>query len=371
MAPTMARPNLLSAVTALLLASICWTRPAGAAADPNAARWSPARANQWYAQQPWLCGFNYLPATAINSTEMWAADTFDPKRIDKELGLAQGVGFNCARVFVQYLDWEQDAAGLHQRMDQFLAIAARHGIRVMLVPFDDCYFGHQGPEPIVGRQPAPTPGEYASGFTSSPGPKRVGDPQYWPQLHGYVTDLLTWFGNDRRVFLWDLYNECTNSGRDRESLPLLRAEWEWARAANPSQPLTSCYWAEGTHELNDFLFEHVDVVTFHNYSPSAALRQEIAQMKSHGRPVICSEWLNRPLGSTVADELPVFAAEHVGCICWGLVNGKTQTNYAWGSKAGDPPPKLWQHDLWHTDLTPYDPAELKRFHDTIARMNGR
>ncbi len=357
------RKSLVLSFAAFALACSATAR---AADEAPAGRWTPERANAWYAKQPWLVGFNYLPADAINSTEMWAGDTFDADRIDKELAEAQKVGFNCARVFIQYIIWEQDAEGLHKRMDQFLTIADKHGIKVMFVPFDDCYFGHQGAEPIVGKQPDPTPGEYASGFTSSPGPKRVGDPAYWPKLHDYVTDLLTWFKDDQRVFMWDLYNECTNSGQDRESMPLMRAEWEWARAVNPSQPLTSCFWADNLHELNKFLTDNVDVVTFHNYSPGPALRKEIQRRRSLGRPMVCSEWLNRPLGSTVASSLPIFKEEHVGCIHWGLVNGKTQTNFPWGSKAGSPPPKVWQHDLYHTDLKPYDPAELKMFKDAIS-----
>jgi hypothetical protein len=354
---------MITAFLTLMLA------PMAFAADAPGLRWTPEKANQWSSHQPWYCGFNYIPSNAINSTEMWARDTFDPTQIDKELAEAQKIGFNCARVFIQYIIWEQDPQGLHKRMDQFLTIADKHGIKILFVPFDDCWFGHQGGEPIFGKQPDPTPGEYASGFTSSPGPKRVGDPAYWPKLHDYVTDLLTWFKDDNRVFMWDLYNECMNGGMDKESLPLLRAEWEWARAVNPSQPLTMCYWASGSREmdeLNKFIFENVDVVTFHNYSKGPDLKKEIALMKTHGRPVICTEWLNRPAGSVVAEELPIFADEQVGCIHWGLVNGKTQTNYRWGSKAGDPLPKVWQHDLFHTDLTPYDPRELQIFHDVIA-----
>ena len=362
--------NRTARLTALLL--LILFVPRGARADGGDGRWTVERANAWYARQPWLCGFNYLPSDAINSTEMWAADTFDPDRIDRELSLAHGVGFNCARVFVQYLVWEQDRDGLHKRMDRFLEIAAKNGIRVMFVPFDDCYFGRQGPEPIRGRQPAPVPGEYASGFTSSPGPRRANATAAWPQLHDYVTDLLGWYKADDRVFCWDLYNEVTNGGQGLRSMPLLWAEWGWARAVNPSQPLTVCYWSDATAELNRFVLAHVDVVTFHNYGRSAELRREIGRLRQlgDGRPLICTEWLNRPLGSTVADELPVFAAERVGCICWGLVNGKTQTNYPWGSKAGAPPPKVWQHDLWHTDLTPYDTNELSLFKATTARLNA-
>ena len=71
----------------------------------------------------------------------------------------------------------------------------------------------------------------------------------------------------------------------------------------------------------------------------------------------------------MAEELPIFAAEHLGCLNWGSVNGKAKTNDPWVPKAGSPPPKFSQLDLCHTELTPYDPAELA-FHDTLGRANA-
>ena len=51
-----------------------------------AERWTEIKANVWYRQQPWLTGANYIPANAINELEMWQEATFDPARIDLELG---------------------------------------------------------------------------------------------------------------------------------------------------------------------------------------------------------------------------------------------------------------------------------------------
>lgn len=44
---------------------------------------------------------------------------------------------------------------------------------------------------------------------------------------------------------------------------------------------------------------------------------------------------------------------------WGLVNGKTQTDLPWGHRPGDSEPKVWQHDLFNGDFTPYDPKEIE------------
>ena len=57
-----------------------------------AERWSAERANQWYAQQPWLVGANYIPSDAINELEMFQATTFNPALNDKELGMAESIG---------------------------------------------------------------------------------------------------------------------------------------------------------------------------------------------------------------------------------------------------------------------------------------
>src|SRR6476619_928366 len=89
-------------------------------------KWSEQQARDWYAKQPWLLGSNYNPASAINQLEMWQADSFDPKRIDLELGWAEGLGMNTMRVFLHDLLWEQDSTGFQKRIDTFLEICSKH-----------------------------------------------------------------------------------------------------------------------------------------------------------------------------------------------------------------------------------------------------
>ena len=126
------------------------------AGDPPA-RWSEAKAQQWYAAQPWLVGANFLPANAINQLEMWQADSFDTAEIDKELGWAEGLGMNTMRVFLHDALWQQDAPGFQKRIDTFLAIAAKHHIKPIFVLFDSCWDPdfHLGPQrpPIPGSAP--------------------------------------------------------------------------------------------------------------------------------------------------------------------------------------------------------------------------
>ncbi len=102
-------------------------------------RWSEQKAQLWYKSQPWLAGCNYIPASAINQIEMWSKDTFDPNQIDKELLWAQHLGFNTMRVFLSSVVWQNDAEGMKARMNQFLNICKKHGIRPLFVFFDDCW----------------------------------------------------------------------------------------------------------------------------------------------------------------------------------------------------------------------------------------
>lgn len=323
------------------------------AGDKLPERWSPEKANAWYAKQPWLVGCNFIPSSAINQLEMWQADTFDAKTIDRELGWAAGIGFNTVRVFLHDLVWEADAPGLKKRIEQYLDIADRHKIRTMFVFFDDCW----NKDPKIGKQPEPIPGAHNSGWMQSPGQAVVNNPKERARLERYVKDILGTFGTDERVLLWDLYNEPGNEKQGDKSLPFLKDVVRWARDAKPSQPLTVGVWFNN-QKLNEFQLANSDVITFHNYDNAAHLRKEIGELKKHGRPLICTEYLARTHFSRFQTHLPIFKEEKVGCYNWGFVSGKSQTIYPWGSKKGTPEPKVWFHDVFRADGTPFDAKEV-------------
>ena len=338
-------------------------------------RWSTQKANEWYACQPWLIGCNFIPSNAINQLEMWQADTFDPTTIDRELSWAAGIGFNTIRTFLHDLAWEADARGFKNRIDHFLDIASLHGIRPILVIFDDCW----NPNPAIGSQPMPKPGIHNSGWVQSPGLDVVNrDASSWGRLEQYVGDIIGSFANDERILLWDLYNEPGNSGNGEKSLPLVKSVFEWAWAANPSQPLSVGVWFDNK-ELNEFQLAASDIITFHNYSPAVDLQRQIIELETHVRPVICTEWMARTCGSLVNTHLPVFAEKNVGCINWGLVAGKTNTIHQWQvlqdllnpapSSFMDPgtEPNIWFHDLFSADGTPYDRTEIELFKKYAGR----
>jgi hypothetical protein len=339
-------------------------------------QWSKEKANAWYARQPWLVGSNYIPTDAINQLEMWQADTFNPAQIDKELGWAEGLGMTTMRVFLHDQLWTQDAAGFKRRIDQFLVIASKHGIKPLLVFFDSCW----DPNPKLGPQHPPVPGVHNSGWVQSPGKAGLADTANYPRLKAYVQDILRTFAKDPRILGWDLWNEPDNAfggaGPDspeaQEKIRLVTAllpqVFEWARAADPSQPLTSGVWIRDDWATADKLtpVERVqltqsDVITFHDYSWPETFERRIKQLQTYGRPIICTEYLARGAGSTFDNSLPIARKYNVGVINWGFVLGKTQTNFPWDSWQKPytrDPPVVWHHDIFYPDGKPYRQSEV-------------
>lgn len=327
--------------------------------------WTAEQASAWGARQPWIVGCNFIPSTAINELEMWQAETFDLPTIDRELAWAEGLGFNTIRVYLHNLLWDTGREEFLGRLDSFLETADRHHIRAILVLFDDCWL----PDPKPGKQPEPVPGVHNSGWLRAPGPAIVADPARWPALEAYTKGVLTRFRDDRRILMWDLYNEPGNSGMEDMTYPLLEKVFQWAWTVRPSQPLTCATWNGGEKfkRYNDYQLRNSDVITFHNYSDASNLESEIKRLQALGKPVICSEYMARTNNSTFEKNMPVLKKYRVGAINWGLVSGKTNTIFPWGSKAGSPEPAVWFHDIFRGDGMPFDPQEVA----LIRQLTGK
>jgi hypothetical protein len=349
-------------------------------------RWTSEQANAWYAKQPWPVGANYLPRTAINQLEMWQAETFDLATIDQELGWAESLGMNTMRIFLHDLAYEQNPAGFLQRIDQVLEVCARHNIRPMIVLFDSVW----DPNPKIGKQRDPKPHTHNSGWVQNPGAAALQDPKQYPRLEKYVKAVVARFARDPRVHSWDLWNEPDNkNGNDYAKqdppnkvdlvLPLLKSAFAWARSAGPVQPLTSGVWKddwsseEKLGRMEKLQLAESDIITFHNYSDAQDFEKRVLWLKRYNRPLICTEYMARPVKSTFQDILPICKKHDVGAINWGFVDGKSQTKYPWDSweKPYTAEPDLWFHDIFRADGTPYRAEEVALIRQLTGVKSGK
>ena len=274
---------------------------------PPSGPWPLEKAEAWARSQPWLVGCNFAPSTAINQLEMWQEDTFDLPTIERELGWAEGLGFNSVRVFLHHLLWEQNETGFLARMDQFLKAAAQHKIGVVFVLFD----GVWDPFPQLGKQRAPRLGLHNSGWVQSPGARVLQDFSQHELLRAYVTGVVGYFKADRRIQAWDLFNEPDNPNRSSYgqvelpnkaelALKLLEKTFAWARSVDPTQPLTAGVWSgdwtdpEKLSPINRYMLDQSDVISFHNYRPLPELKRDVQTLRRYRRPLLCTEYMARP-----------------------------------------------------------------------------
>ncbi|PAU95590.1 1,4-beta-xylanase [Aliifodinibius salipaludis] len=366
--------NIWSLFVIGLLTAVLSACSAPAEKPETGEQWSVEKANEWYEDQGVLIGANYTPRTAINQLEMWQEETFDPETIDQELGWAADLGFNSMRVYLHDLAWKADPEGFIQRVEKFLDIAESHDIGIMFVLFDGVWH----PYPEIGEQPEPEPHVHNSGWVQGPSIDVLSDTTQWGYLEDYLKDVMGHFSDDERVQVWDIYNEPDNDNeraygdinldnKFEHSLGLLKKSFAWAREVNPSQPITSGLWhgdwsdTDSMSEMDIFMVENSDVITFHCYEGPEIMKERIQALKRYDRPMFVTEYMARPRGSTFENELPILMEHNVGAYNWGFVNGKTQTIYPWDSwdKEYTSEPDPWFHDVLRADGTPYKSSEVE------------
>ena len=344
---------------------------------PVAERWSEEKAWKWHQENGWMAGTNFNPSTAINQLEFFQEESFDLETIDLELSWSAELGMKMHRVYLHNLLWDQDSLGFINRINAYLETADKYQIKTMLVLLDDVWH----PLPKLGKQPDPTPFVHNSGWVQAPGATILGDSLRHDELKNYIKGVISHFAEDKRVVAWDLYNEPDNVAnqpgyaelelKDKYTytFALLKKVVRWAREVNPSQPLTIGIW-KGDHSLwgnpqalrplERFMIENSDVISFHSYDNLQVTTEKVEELKKYNRPIICTEYLARGNGSTFEDILPMFKENEIHAVNWGFVSGKTNTIFPWSSwsKTFDSMPKIWHHDIYRTDKSPFSEEEI-------------
>jgi hypothetical protein len=167
------------------------------------------------------------------------------------------------------------------------------------------------------------------------------------------------------------------------SLKLLQKTIRWVRGIGPDQPITMAPWQEmedwscdtKTSVLDNYMFTHSDVISFHCYANREGMERRIKQLQRFERPMFCTEYMARPFGSTFQEILPLFKEHGVGAYNWGFVAGKSQTHCPWDSwqKEYEQEPELWFHDIFRSNGDAYmgrRSAFLKRVYQGRKRYTG-
>ena len=358
-------------------------------------RWTEERAWQWHNENGWMVGTNFNPSTSINQLEFWQEDTYDPETIERELEWSAELGMNMHRVYLHNLLWDQDSIGFLERVDNYLNISESKDIKTLFVLLDDVWH----PVPKLGKQPEPIPFVHNSGWVQAPGSEILGDSSRHDELKNYVKGVISHFADDKRVVGWDLYNEPDNvASSDPEnlvnninfrglnrgpevkekhiySLSLLKKIFMWAREVNPSQPLTVGLWKDSEtwndidslSAIDRFAISNSDVISFHAYGDLEETRRKIEDLEKFNRPLLCTEYLARGEQNTFQIMLPLFKVKEIAAVNWGFVAGKTNTAFPWSSwqVEFDSLPKIWHHDIYLPDKTPYDEKEIAFLKDIL------
>ena len=339
-------------------------------------RWSEEKAWDWYNRKPWIRGCNYRASDCINWIEQWQELDFDKKMqtFDRELKLAADIGFNSIRTLLSFEVWDQQHDGFMDRLEQFLTLAASHGISVMPIFGNDCCVPKELYQPArMGRQPEPEPGYHGGRkdgthavMHDKPAYSILDDAETARRFERFVDEVVGRYAKDQRIIIWDIFNEPGMTRRGSLSLPHMVRFFEIARSHDPIQPLTAGAWDNLTGTLSEIEQKAVDlsdVVSFHSYDNYIKMIEILDTLGKYKRPLLNTEWLHRCWNNRVEEMFPLFYLMRIGCYNWGLVAGKSQTFEPWEKLYHDPDPSWdltkWQHDLFRQNLRPYDPKEIQ------------
>ena len=339
-------------------------------------QWTKEQAHEWYKSQPWIRGFNGYPSNCVNRVAMWQQYKHDEvfKQIEYEFALAQKTKLNAVRAIIQFEVWYYEHDSFMSNLEEYLTLADKYGIKVMLTIGNDCTvpkelfvpvkFGEQHVD--WGYHSGICRGPHAGGYTSH-GYMVPDEPDMQPHFYKMVDELAAKYAKDARIQIWDGWNEISGGRRGDLSLPMMEKCFEIIRSHDPIQPLTADVWAynpetlEPTSHAQKRALELSDIIPFHYYGSFQTMVRLIEKLKEdYGRPVINNEWLNRISHNNVDEIFPLFYLEEVGSYHWGLIQGFSQTYEPWGN---------YNKEIEDPNYT--GPHDLTKFQHDLYRFNGR
>ena len=139
-------------------------------------------------------GFNYTQSSARSDYEFWKK--YDHKMVDREMGFAQRLNLNSARIFLNYQVYLEDKEVYLERVRDFVQTAWSHGISTNPILFNGFRFLGETDEELSAE-----PGQL------KPLARTVEDPSCWHLGEVYIDDMIAAIGAEPGLLFWDIANE--------------------------------------------------------------------------------------------------------------------------------------------------------------------
>lgn len=207
-------------------------------------------------------------------------------------------------------------------------------------------------------------------------------------MEAQVRKIIRHFRGDKRIILWDLWNEPNLNDKDtKEMMDWITKMITWCHQEGCTQAITSSLvWdgGVGTNQatatdgrlLRENVEKLMDLHNYHDYSCQDGFNNETPTMyarlkKISDRPLVCTECMTRTNGSTYARTLIDFAKYNINFYTWGLSACDPNWEVRWGRSTfynWDP----MFHNALYADMEPYNESEpqwVKNF-DFQGDFNG-
>lgn len=341
-------------------------------------QFSKEQAWNWYNSQPWIRGFGSYPSNCVNALSIWQEYKHEEvfEQIDKEFALAKETGFNAVRTILKFEVWLYEHDSFMKNLEEYFVLADKHDLKIMLVLGNDCTVAKSRWKPVQfgeqnidwGYHSGIKGGQHSGDYTDA-GYQLIDEPEYEEKFYQMIDELAKKYGRDKRLQIWDVWNEIGNSNRKEMSVRFMKKTFEILRNNKVIQPLTADAWNFNGETLSCFeklALDLSDVITFHYYGPLDKMIVILDKLKrEYGRPIICNEWLNRIEKNDVEVMFPLFFYDKIGCYNWGLVQGFSQTfephggHFIWQQSEPTLDLTRWMHDLYRFNGFPYVPKEIE------------
>ena len=253
-------------------------------------------------------GFNYTQSNVWTDTNFW--EEYDHDIVDRDMGYAERLKLNSARVFLTYSSYVKDPKQFLENVKDFVQTAWSHGISTNPIIYHGMRFL---PEDFIRKPWDPT--------KWMPLSKTLQDKSCWHLGEKYFDDLYEAIGNEPGLLFWDISNE--PGFRLPDNATWYDEEPEYMRAGTEKPDMTElrrrqelvwefiryfCKYVKSKDPVNaigvgnTFIYETeasktaelVDIIIFHDYSETRGRLRLIYDMakqlgEKYGKPVLNNE----------------------------------------------------------------------------------